>query len=265
VYPVLSTSHVTGDQARYGATLAAATRSVLLLSGLGAAGLASLAWPAAWLLSHVTKGSPDVPRLAAAIIGFAPGLLGYGLFALHSRALYARGENRRAAWAAAAGWGAVALASIVLAVALPVSARVPAMTAANSVGMLVLGAVLVAMVARRAGSAAVAGVGRAAGAAVLAGLAATAAGVAVRVPLPVGTPAWPQVALAGILSGSVAAVVFAGVAVLVDRRDAASILARLRRRAGPAGARGPAGAPGTAATAPAAGAERDERLDGREA
>jgi putative peptidoglycan lipid II flippase len=228
VYPVLSESHATGDPQRYRRTLAAATRSVLLLCGLGAAGLAALAWPAAWLLSHVTTGSPDVPRLAAAIIGFAPGLLGYGLFSLHSRALYARGENRRAALAAVVGWGAVALASIVLALALPASVRVPAMTAANSFGMLVLGAVLVALVGGRAGAGALDGVGRAAGAAVLAGAAATVAGVLAR--LPVGTPGWPGVALAGILSGSVAALVFAGVAMLVDRRDAGAVLARLRRR-----------------------------------
>ena len=228
VYPVLSTSHAIGDQDRYRRTLALATRSVLLLSGLGAAGLAALAWPAAWLLSHVTSGHPDVPRLAAAIIGFAPGLLGYGLFALHSRALYARGENRRAAWAALLGWGAVALASVALALALPAGARVPAVTSANSVGMLVLGAVLVAMVRRRAGAGALAGVGRAALAAVLAGSAGAIAGVLVRLPL--GTPDWPRVALAGILSGSVAAVAFVGVVLLVDRRDAGSMLARLRGR-----------------------------------
>lgn len=228
VYPVLSTSHVTGDQDRYRRTLAGATRSVLLLSGLGAAGLAALAWPAAWLLSHVTSGHPDVPRLAAAIIGFAPGLLGYGLFALHSRALYARGENRRAAVAALAGWGAVAAASILLAVTLPATARVPAMTAANSAGMLVLGVVLVVMIYRRVGAEALAGVGRAAVAAVLAGAVATVAGVLAR--LPVGTPDWPAVALAGILSGSVAALVFVGVAMLIDRRDAGAMLARLRAR-----------------------------------
>jgi putative peptidoglycan lipid II flippase len=228
VYPALSESHATGDQERYRRTLAGATRGVLLLCGLGAAGLAALAWPAAWLLSHVTSGSPDVPRLAAAIIGFAPGLLGYGLFSLHSRALYARGENRRAALAAVLGWGAVAVASIVLAATLPASARVPALTAANSAGMLVLGAVLVVLVGRRAGGGALDGVARAAGAAVLGGVAATVAGVLAR--LPVGTPGWPGVALAGILSGSVAALVFAGVAMLVDRRDAMAALARLRRR-----------------------------------
>jgi hypothetical protein len=70
------------------------------------------------------------------------------------------------------------------------------------------------------------------------------------------------VALAGILSGSVAMVVFAGVAVLVDRRDAASILGRLRRRPGPAGSRGQSG---TAGTDLVAGADRDDRVDGREA
>jgi hypothetical protein len=71
-------------------------------------------------------------------------------------------------------------------------------------------------------------VGRAAAAAVSAGVAATVAGALVR--LPVGTPDWPGVVLAGILSGSVAALVFVGVAMLIDRRDARAMLARLRAR-----------------------------------
>jgi putative peptidoglycan lipid II flippase len=227
VYPALSASSATRDEARFAGTLAGATRGVLLLSGLGAAGLAAVAWPAAWLLSHVTRGTPDVARLAAALLGFAPGLLGYGLFALHSRALYARAEHRSAALAAVAGWGAVALASVGLALAVPGRDRVPAMTAANSVGMVVLGAVLVLLVRRRIGPAALAGVGRAGLAAVLAGLAAGTMGTVARLPLP-GTPDVLVVLLAGMLSGSVAAVVFAAVAVLVDRADAGPVLARLR-------------------------------------
>jgi hypothetical protein len=78
----------------------------------------------------------------------------------------------------------------------------------------------------------------------------------------VGTPAWPQVTLAGILSGSVTAIVFAGVVLLVDRRDAGPLLARLRRLARPRRAPQPAGTP---APGPIPDADEDRRADGRDA
>jgi putative peptidoglycan lipid II flippase len=238
-YPVLAGAFATGDAGRFRATLATATRSVLLLSGLGAAALVALAWPGAWLLAHLTRHSPSVPHLAAAIIGFAPGLLGYGLFALHSRALYARGQNRSAAVATVLGWGAVAVASVLFALLFPASVRVPAMTAANSVGMVVLGIVLLVLVRRRVGGGGLAGVRRAGGTAVLAGTLAALAGVAVRGLVP-ATPGFVAVALTGMLSGVVVGLVFGGIAVLTDRPDTRPMLARLLRlaRAGGGARRG---------------------------
>ena len=47
------------------------------------------------------------------------------------------------------GWGAVAVLATILALTLPVSVRVAAVAAANSAGMLVLGAVMLGFVARR--------------------------------------------------------------------------------------------------------------------
>jgi putative peptidoglycan lipid II flippase len=244
-YPALATAVATGAAQRFRDTLASATRSVLLLCALGASALVALAWPMAWILAHLAK-TPQIGALAAAIAGFAPGLFGYGLFALHSRALYARRDNRWAAVATLTGWGAVAGASVLLAVLLPVRDRVPALTAANSAGMLVLGAMMMVLVRRRAGAGALAGVRRAAGTAVLAGTLAAAVGILVRWPLtgavwdaaarahPGGTPGYPRVVLAGMLSGVAVAVVFAGVVLVVDRRDARPMLARLVGRAMPA-------------------------------
>ena len=102
-----------------------------------------------------------------------------------------------------------------------------AVAAANSAGMLVLGAVMLGFVARRCGTGALAGVGRAGAAALLAGTLATLAGIAVRAALPAAT-GWIAVAGTALLSGIVVAVVFAGVALLVDRRDAGALLGRLR-------------------------------------
>jgi putative peptidoglycan lipid II flippase len=234
-YPVLARAFATGEAGLFQRTLAGASRSVLLLSGLGAAGLVAAAQPVARLLAQVTRGVPSVPTLAAAIAGFAPGLLGYGLFALHSRALYARGRNRCVAIATLIGWGGVTLASVVLALALPDRYRVLAVTLGNSLGMLVLGAVLVILVARRAGRPALEGLARTGMATVSAGGLAALAGLAVRLPLPPARGVSGAVAQ-GMLSGAVAVAVFAGVALLVDRRDVRpmldSVARRLRRRTG---------------------------------
>ena len=90
-------------------------------------------------------------RLAAGIAGFAPGLVGYGLFAVLSRALYARGRTRAVSVAALLGWGTAAGAMLGLSPALPDDHRVLALTGAHSLGMLVLGVLLWWATARAAG------------------------------------------------------------------------------------------------------------------
>lgn len=228
VYPALATAFATGDETAFQRTLAGSTRGVALLSAIGASALIAAATPIGRLLA-VTSGI-DAPRLATAIATFAPGLLGYGLFALHSRALYARRQNRYAAVATIVGWGGVVVASVVLALALPVPQRVTALTAANSIGMTVLAIVLIAMIRRRVGAAATAGVGRAVLAAVVAGAAGAAAGIAIRIPLPAASGAVGDIAR-GVLSGVVAVLVFVAVAALLDRPDVGPLAVRLRRLA----------------------------------
>ncbi len=240
-YPALATAVDTGAAHRFRDTLASATRSVLLLSALGAAALIALAGPMAWILAHLAK-APKAGPLTAAIAAFAPGLLGYGLFALHSRALYARRDNRYAAVATLTGWGGVAAVAVLVSIVFPARDRVPALALSNSVGMLLMGAVLVAVIRRRVGAGALSGVSRAAGTAVLAGTLAAVAGVAVRWPLTgpgwggvsraPGGAGYPGVVASGVLSGVAVALVFVGVAVLVDRHDVRPMLARLARRAG---------------------------------
>jgi putative peptidoglycan lipid II flippase len=227
-YPALASAFAAGDLDRYRRTLAGATRAVLLLSALGAAALAALAWPAAWVYTKVAHSPSQTPGLAAGIAAFAPGLLGYGLFALLTRALYAHRQNRAAAQATVIGWGAVAVLSVALALALPAADRVAAVAAANSAGMVVLGAALLGYVARRCGTGALAGVGRAGVAALAAGTLATLAGIAVRAVVPAAA-GWAGVLGTAALSGVVVLAVFGTVALLVDRRDTAALLARVRR------------------------------------
>ena len=83
-YPALADAHARGDRPRYAHTLAGAGRGVLLLCGLGAGALVAVAAPAAHALAAIARQVPaaQVGTLAATIIAFAPGLLGYGAFAL---------------------------------------------------------------------------------------------------------------------------------------------------------------------------------------
>ncbi|SCL30157.1 putative peptidoglycan lipid II flippase [Micromonospora pallida] len=226
-YPTLAAASAGGDEDEYRRTLAPTVRGVLLFSCLGAAALVGTALP-------VGRFFPlGADATAAAIAGFAPGLLGYGLFAVLSRALYARGDTRPATVAITVGWLAVPVAALPLAAALPVGDRVLAVALANSAGMLLLGGLLLVAVRRAAGPAALAGSLRAGAAGVLAATLAALAGTVVARTLAgtgAGTPTTLGAALEGMLSGVVVGVVFLAVAYPADRRDVRPLLAGLLRR-----------------------------------
>jgi putative peptidoglycan lipid II flippase len=223
--------------------LAGTARQVLLLACLGAAALVATSAP----IARFFWGEAPVATVVA-IAGFAPGLLGYGLFALLTRALYARGANRPAATATVAGWLVVPVAAVGFAAALPADFRVFAVGLANSVGMLVLGGLLIAAVAASAGRAALAGLTRSGAVGVLAGILAAAAGSAVAAaPGLADTPPTKGAALVqGILAGVVVGLVFLAVAFLLDRRDVRPLVAAVRKRAAVLMGRGNRGAGGPA-------------------
>ncbi|GAA0396829.1 lipid II flippase MurJ [Micromonospora gifhornensis] len=225
-YPTLAAACAGGDEQTYRDTLAATLRGVLLLSFLGAAVLVGTAGPIGRFFPLNADATAD------AIAGYAPGLLGYGLFAVLSRALYARGATRAATAAITAGWLVVPLALLPLSTLLPVADRVLSAALANSVGMLLLGGLLLVAVRRAAGPVALAGAARAAGAGLLGATAGALAALGLLRLLADadGTPTrW--VALGqGMLSGALVGVVFLAVVWLVDRRDVRPVLAGLRRR-----------------------------------
>ncbi|BCL17020.1 murein biosynthesis integral membrane protein MurJ [Micromonospora sagamiensis] len=227
-YPTLAAASAAGDEDGYRRTLAPTVRGVLLFSCLGAAALVGTAAPVA---AFFYPTDPD--GTAAAIAGFAPGLLGYGLFAALSRALYARGDTRPATVAITLGWLAVPMVALPLAAVLPVGDRVLAVALANSAGMLLLGVLLLVAVRRAAGPAALAGSLRAGIAGVLAATAAALAGAQVAGALAgtgAGTPTTSGAVLEGMLSGAVVGVVFLAVAYPADRRDVGPLLAGVVRR-----------------------------------
>jgi putative peptidoglycan lipid II flippase len=225
VYPRLSAAMSAGDEAGYSAALAGTARSVVLLAGLGTAALAGLAIP----MTHVM----NVPAAVSGVVGFAPGLLGYALFALLSRALYARGATAAAAFASAVGWLTAGTAVIVVTAVRAPGGVVFGLGLANAIGMTVTGLMLVAAVRRHAGRAALAGLGRAAGAAVIASAAAGLAGWAVVVALEPASGHTPGVLgslVEGMLGGVTVAVVFLAVAFVLDRRDLGPLVGTLWKR-----------------------------------
>lgn len=228
-YPGLAEAGEAGDRPRFAGVLAPALRTVVMVTCLGAAALVVLARPVAVILAELSSRPPDIGQLAGGITWFAPGLVGYGLFALLSRALYAGGHAYAAAWATGLGWAVAAAAAVPLAVALPLDRRVAALAAANSLGMLVLGAALLLTVRAKAGRDAVAGTGRTAAAAITSAAAATAVALTIRhFVWGADTPDVRAAVAQGMLCGVAVAVVFlAGVAVM-DRRT----LQRLRHRRG---------------------------------
>ncbi|WP_203843347.1 lipid II flippase MurJ [Winogradskya humida] len=225
VYPRLAASHAQQDENGYVVALSSTARTVVLLACLGAALLAAVAWPAAYLIG--AQGA------APGIVGFAPGLLGYALFALLSRALYARGATIAAAAATAVGWAVAAVSAIVLCGVLAEPDQVAGLGAANAIGMSVIGLLLVLAVRRHAGPAALAGLSRVTTAGIAAALAAGAAGWAASQGLGRalgGTPAAGASLLQGMLGAVVVAVVFVAVVYPLDRRDLGPPVQRITRR-----------------------------------
>ncbi|MFI5937765.1 murein biosynthesis integral membrane protein MurJ [Actinoplanes sp. NPDC051494] len=222
VYPRLSTAVSQGDEGAYAASLASTARTVVLMAGLGAAALGAVAWPAASLIG--------APAAAPAIVGFAPGLIGYALFALLSRALYARGATVAAAAATAVGWGVAAVAALVLSAVLAEPRQAAGLGAANAIGMSVIGVLLVLAVRRHAGPAALTGLMRATLVGIVAAIVSGAAGWLVVDSLGGGTPGAGRSLLQGMLGGIVVAVVFLAVVFPLDRRDLGPLVSRVTRR-----------------------------------
>ncbi|GLZ79317.1 membrane protein [Actinorhabdospora filicis] len=225
VYPSLADAVATEGKVRYDSLLSATARGVVLLSGLGAAALFAMADPLARFMTGLSEQGYPPGSLAGALRWMAPGLLGYGLFALLSRALYARGDNMRAAIATVAGWGTVMITTMLLAGAWSDGERVLALAAGNTAGMCVLGLALIVIVVARAGRGALSGLWRVGGVTLLAALAAAAAGVWAGRFL----DGWNPI-VAGVIGGLVVLVVYGAVTVPLDRHDVRPVVDRFVRR-----------------------------------
>lgn len=236
VFPRLSAA---ADREAAVAIAAPAVRAVLLLMCAATATLIAVARPVAavLMLGAPGQGNAAPVALAEAVVAFAPGLLGYGVWAVGARTLYARDAPRSAAVVTVAGWCVAIAADLVLvrgATGESVAAR---LAAGQSIGLTVAGGAVLLAVGTATSRSVYAGLGRAlAGGLVGAGLAAAAG----RIVADAVGAATVTAALAAGVAGAVAVVaVFAAVVAVLDRRGLVLLVSRLRRNGRP-GAGAPA-------------------------
>jgi putative peptidoglycan lipid II flippase len=174
--------------------------------------------------------APAVVALRDTIIAFAPGLPGYALVALLTRALYARGLWKAPTVCVVGGWLVAVAADIALAQLLPQEDRGLALGAGHSLGVTVAGLGLLAVVAHAAGPGTLTGVARVglptlAGSALGAGAGLLSARALNAGPVPAGLgPALGS----GLLTGAIVLVLVLAVMMGTARRPLAEAWRTLR-------------------------------------
>jgi putative peptidoglycan lipid II flippase len=225
-----------GSLAGAQATLAAAARAIIVATCAGGAVLFAIASPIGAFFSaldagrHSPAGREALAALPGALSAFAPGLVGFGLAALFTRALYVQGRPGVAGGLVALGWF---IAAIVPLVTLPDDAgprnTLQSLGLASSFGMTVAAIGLFVAVRRAWGPQASAGLGRSAGVAVGSGALLAAAGRGLAAVLhPDGLASGAAVAVLV----AIAVLTFFAVSIWVgDRESARLAVARLPRGA----------------------------------
>jgi putative peptidoglycan lipid II flippase len=233
VYPLLAERAGTGDDTGYRRALAPVTVLVLVATLGAAAVLAAVAGPMARVF---LLGGPadDVAALRDTVLGFAPGLAGYGLVAVLTRALYARGLWKAPTACVLGGWLLAVAADVVLARALPPADRALALAAGHSLGVTVAGLALLAVTARVAPGG-LAGLARCGLPALLAAAAGAAAGLATARALgadPVPAGSLPGAVGAGLLAAAAVTAVAGAVMMVTARRPLLAAVRALRTPGG---------------------------------
>lgn len=231
VYPVLTGAAEVRDERGFRSALAPVAVVTVVAAAVAAAVLVAVAGPLARVFYATSATSGSATAMRGAILGFAPGLIGYSLLALLTRALYARGLWRAPTVCVVAGWVLAVVADLVLARLLPVSDRALALGAGHSVGVSLAGIGLVAATVRIAGARALAGVVRTG----LPALAAAAAGAAVGLVVAglLGAAAVPHAGVlsavgSGLLVAAVVLVTAAAVMMVTARRPLLAAVHGLR-------------------------------------
>jgi putative peptidoglycan lipid II flippase len=236
-FPALASDSTQASLARAQSTLAASARAIVVATCTGAAALFAIAVPTGAFFSALDAGrdSPAgqeaLAAMPAALSAFAPGLVGFGLAALLTRALYVQGRPAVAAGLVALGWIIAAVIPLVM-LRDDVGPRstLQVLGIASSLGMSVAAIGLLVAVRRAWGPRAFRGLGRSASVALGSGLLAAIVGRALAAALePAG------LAAASLVAALVAIVVVGLSAVSIwigDRDSARLVLAKLPGRAG---------------------------------
>jgi putative peptidoglycan lipid II flippase len=229
-YPGLSERAELGDDAGYARALAPVTALVVAASAGAAALLIAVAGPMARVFLS-SGADANVAALRDTTIAFAPGLVGYGLVAVLTRALYARGIWKAPTVCVVGGWLVAVVADVVLAGALPAADRAAVLGAGHTLGVTVAGGALLVVVARTAPAGSLAGLPRIGTAALAAAAAGAAAGLALSRAL--GADPVPEQGVraaigAGVLAGALVLVVVLAVMMGAARGPLTAALGALR-------------------------------------
>jgi putative peptidoglycan lipid II flippase len=240
-YPGLSERAAQRDEVAYQRVLAPAAVLTVVSAAVAAAGLVAVSGPLARVFLASSADDGQAVALQPTIAAFAPGLLGYGLVALLSRALYARGLWRAPTVCVGGGWLVAAAADVALARLLPAGDRAVALAAGHSIGVTVAGVALLVVVHRVAGRASLAGLARTGVPALLAGVLGAVAGLATARALgadPVPGAGVPAALGTAVVAGAVVLMVAAAVMMGTARRPLAAAVRGLRTTAGVEATRG---------------------------
>ena len=233
-FPALAARSGAGEDVT--GTLQRTLRAVLILTGLSVGVLiaAAPAVGAFFSLLDARRGdgatsSAALAALPATLTAYAPGLVGFGLTALLTRALYVRGRPTDAGLAAALGWSLAALLPLVVLA----GGQSPAVTLrwlgiGSTIGMTVSGLALVLLVRRTWGTEVTRGAGRTTGALVVAVALAVAVGDLVTHGRTIDS--LPEAVAIGMAAGGVALVVGVVALSIGDREMMSQVLQRGRSR-----------------------------------
>lgn len=219
-------------------TLARSLRGIVLLVAGAAAVIMAAAKPIGSFFLAIdpgARGASDGGGVAAltalpgALSAYAPGVVGFAVAALLTRALYVRGRPLYAALAVAAGWAVAAVGPLaMLPAGSTAAATLGVLGVSSTLGMTLSAAVLALLVRRAWGAEALAGAGRTLGAAV----------IAVAVALVVGDTVARGVEgrgatgslVAGVVVAVLTATAYLGVMMIADRRSMKALRERGRAR-----------------------------------
>jgi len=226
VFPRLAAAYESRDTAAFNLYAATSTRAVMLAGGAGAALLVGTAVPVARVFAYDNGQVQEAQAssLTDGLFAFAPALIGFAVLMHVGRVLYARQAGRNVAVVTGAAWLVVAVAAFLLTLRWDGGGVVFSLAAAMSIGMLAGAAVLLVVLHRAAGPGVLSGLPRATIAALIG--ATVAGGVGWLVSLPSGDGSWGSGLVFSILSGLAVVIVYAVVAVAVDRPDARALLRR---------------------------------------